>query len=378
MSSYNPLLTILIPTKDRYHTLLPLCRYLESKKGDFEVIISDNSIDNSEHIKQLSELSSKFVYLHTSKKLSMRENCENGLKYANGKYITMLGDDDGIIIGTSLECISFLEKNNLDYALSPACKYMWPNLQTRLFGKKNYGILRDCDYLTDIIRVNSAVELRKVASNGASKIDNLPRFYQGIVKTKYLKDSLKKYGSIFLASMPDMSSSALLATQTEYGVKYNKPFIVNGVSSKSGGGLGAAGKHKGKLENGYGLSKIDLSEWPTQVPRFWSGGTVWASSFYITLSKIKGVETAPFNESALLAYCLVFHPKLLLNTDIGFFKRNLTISCVKHIYKQLKKRVIALFSNLCFFIFHPDSKDNNINNIFDALIHIEKRMSENR
>ncbi|WP_084144447.1 glycosyltransferase [Ferrimonas kyonanensis] len=369
MINERPLLTVLIPTKNRYYTLLPLCSYLQSKEGDFEVVITDNSSDNSEYIGFFNELDSRFKYLYEPRTLTMRENCERGVNIARGKYITMLGDDDGIIIDNAIECISYLESNHLDFALSPACKYLWPNLKTRIFGTKSYGILRDCDYLSEKIRINSRDELKKVARYGGTKIIDLPRFYQGIVKTKFLHDSMKEFGTILLASMPDMSSSVLLAKKTEFGVKYDMPFIINGVSSNSGGGLGARGKHKGKLEDGYGLSRKDIEEWPNNVPRFWSGGTVWAASFQITLSKVEKDSDVLLNESALAAYCIVFHHKLALSLGKPFLKKNLSLGLIGEVSTQISHRLASLVRNFLFYSFKV--KNRNINNIKDAIISIE-------
>ncbi|EHH0747221.1 glycosyltransferase family 2 protein, partial [Vibrio vulnificus] len=278
MINASPLLSIVIPTRNRYRTLLPLCEYLLSREGDFEIIISDNSDSNDEFLSFLKEKRhDKVNYIYSNVALSMRDNCERGIKLAKGEFITMIGDDDAIIIDSALMCINDMKLKGLDFALSNDCKYLWPNLKTKLFGTKSFGVLREFKLTKHSEIIDAKNALKEVADQGGVTIGNMPRLYQGIVKTSYVKQSISENGSIFLASMPDMSSSTLLATKLNKGIRYKIPLIVNGVSSNSGGGLGAAGKHKGELSQGYGLSHKDIEEWPDNVPNFWSGGTVWAA-----------------------------------------------------------------------------------------------------
>jgi len=365
----NPKLTILIPTKDRYNTLKPLCKYLNEKEGDFQVIISDNSSDNSPMNEFIKVLNDKFIYIHEHAPLSMRDNCDRGIHLASGQYITMIGDDDGVILDNIFSCIETLDAENMDFALSQNCKYMWPNLKVRLFGKKNYGLLRHFDKKDKNEIIFSKNELAKVADLGGVSIGNLPRLYQGLVKTKYLKESIEKYKTMFLAPMPDMSSSTLLGAITNKGIIFHTPFIINGVSSKSGGGLGAAGKHKGTLEQGYGLTEKDVKEWPNNVPKFWSGGTVWASSFLITLNKMNVLDTIKFNDKALISYCIVFHYKLILAMNEDNITRNMSLTLFLKVCSKFKQRFLSLINNFNYYTF---SKKNKFNDIYEVLNFIEK------
>ncbi|OOE49847.1 glycosyltransferase family 2 protein, partial [Salinivibrio kushneri] len=366
MTNTQPLLSVVIPTKNRYRTLLPLCEYLLEKEGDFEVIISDNSDSNDEFMSFSKGRSlEKINYVYSRELLSMRENCEVGLKLAKGEYIAMIGDDDGIIIDSALDCIHKMKSMELDFALSSDCKYLWPDLKTRLFRRKKFGILRFLHILKKDEFLDARKALEDVADRGGVTIGNMPRLYQGIVKASYIMQSIVDNGSIFLAPMPDMSSSTLLATKMSKGIRYKIPFIVNGVSSNSGGGLGAAGKHKGQLNQGYGLSEKDIEEWPDLVPNFWSGGTVWAASYLITLEKLGKAKMVEFNKSSLLAYCLVFQPNLTKEFeryDIKqFLTSNVFIGSLIHIWLRLK----SLIKNCYFYFFNAD--DLNINNSYELL-----------
>lgn len=363
MKIYTKKLSIIIPTKNRYQTLISLCNYLKEKDGSFEVIITDNSENNIEMDSFFRELPSNFTYIYNSKPLSMRENCSIGIERAIGKYISMIGDDDGIVIDNIFKCISVMEMDDYDYALSTDCKYMWPQLQTRIFGTKNYGYLRRIEYKTNHQDVYTSDELDAVYLEGGVTIGKLPRLYQGIVRTKFVHECIEKYGNIFLASMPDMSSSAILATLTEKGFIFNKPIIINGVSSKSGGGLGAAGKHKGSLETGYGLTSKDLAEWPESVPRFWSGGTVWSASFIITLKKANHFDINKLNTHALHAYCLIYHYKLFKAFSKNIDHNKVLVSSVYHAWK----RFTALISNLKFYFFTKKNKFKNIKELIQFI-----------
>lgn len=363
-------LSIIIPTKNRYNTLISLCNYLSECEGSFEVLIADNSDNNSSNIDYFNSLPDNFNYNYSNENLSMRENSLIALEMAQGKYLTMIGDDDGVVISEVFEVIKILDREKLDFALSQDCKYLWPNLKTRIFGSYSYGMLRKYSTSNDYKVIVPKDELDAVYQLGGTTINNLPRLYQGLVRKELVSTLIEKYKTPFLASMPDMSSSVAIATMAGNGIRHNKVFIVNGVSSKSGGGLGAAGKHQGGLTSGYGLTEQDIKEWPAEVPSFWSGGTVWAASFIITLKKLDKFESDKFNQDALKSYCRVFQPKL----SSTFLDYKLNIKYVKSVTYIFRKRLIAFIYNLLFYVM-PKRK---FSNIYKLLNWIEKRHADVR
>lgn len=299
----TPLLTIVIPTKNRQHTLNDLIDYfLSFDLHKIEVIIEDNSDFINQKIINLEN--KHIVYNHTSNPRSMVENCEIAVSRANGCFVTMLGDDDGIDIDLTIDLIT---KKDYDFYLSPNCTYYWPGLKRRIYGARPYGfqwkyaVINSCE-------IDPKKELKRVLNVGGTDILNMPRLYQGVVKREFLEKIKSLTGYYLNAAMPDMSSSAALAIFCEKGYLHSKPFIINGASSNSGGGLGASGKHVGTLENAYGLTAEQVNQWPSEVPRFWTGGTVWSSSFMVTLKKLGRKDLLnDINIQYIYSYIIAYH-----------------------------------------------------------------------
>ena len=90
------LLSIIVPSKNRAMFLKSfVLNYCYCENDEMELIIHDNSDDDSEITNFLKECSSNTVrYFHTNDALSMTENSEMALKYSQGEYVCFMGDDD--------------------------------------------------------------------------------------------------------------------------------------------------------------------------------------------------------------------------------------------------------------------------------------------
>ena len=92
--SNGPLYTIIIPTRDRHDVLeFALQTVLNQTRNNFEVIVMDN-FSSTETLKIVQNACDKRVkHARSSRRLSMSENWEEGLKYVSGDYVFFLGDD---------------------------------------------------------------------------------------------------------------------------------------------------------------------------------------------------------------------------------------------------------------------------------------------
>ena len=96
----SPLLSIIIPTKNRQHT----CLYaIESglllNKTDIEIIIQDCS-DSNKLEKQIIDkfgIDARINYEYTDTKPSMTENWNRAFERSKGLYKCGIGDDDAVL-----------------------------------------------------------------------------------------------------------------------------------------------------------------------------------------------------------------------------------------------------------------------------------------
>jgi len=93
----EPFFSILLPTRNNAEYIGGAIQtILNQDFDDYELIVSNNnSDDNTEEVVK-SFKSDKLVYVETKKVYPLDRNWNFALFYAKGKYILMIGDDDGV------------------------------------------------------------------------------------------------------------------------------------------------------------------------------------------------------------------------------------------------------------------------------------------
>jgi glycosyltransferase involved in cell wall biosynthesis len=314
----NYLLSIIVPTKDRYYNLKYLVEYFHGL--DFphtELIIQDNSKSGREQLKFSEFLKSlkdqRIVYSYTAEHLSVIENSDRALLNATGYYISFIGDDD-IFSKHIFQLLIEAKEKGVDAVLPAKGSYTWPDVQSKLYGSYLSGklILRPISDNATFLGVEAL--LANVLRLGGTEMKNLPRLYHGIVRRAILDKIWARSGSYFPGPSPDMANAIALCKYVKQYVYTGIPYIISGHSALSAGGMGAKGTHIGEIENFKHLPKDTADKWSTTVPFYWSGTTIYAESLIQALVRMDMVGWMEhFNFNYLYATCLVF--------DRGFSKR---------------------------------------------------------
>jgi glycosyltransferase involved in cell wall biosynthesis len=95
-----PLLSVLLPTRNRLEFLtLALETVRRQDDGDWEIVVSDNDSeqDIAGHLAALGD--ERIRYVRTDSFVPVTDNWNNALAHATGRYVVMLGDDDGLMPG---------------------------------------------------------------------------------------------------------------------------------------------------------------------------------------------------------------------------------------------------------------------------------------
>jgi glycosyltransferase involved in cell wall biosynthesis len=307
----RPLLSIVIPTKNRYDYLkFMLNSILSNKSLLFEVIVQDNSNDNSDFLSFLANNNdSRFIYSYEKEWLSVIENCDRGVSLANGLYVCMLGDDDGILIDNSLKLLEILKENSIDAAIVDPIIYTWPDVGHAVWKDAMTGKAFLSKYSSQFKKLNTKQELNTVLYKGASfGLMKLPKVYHGFVKKSKLDELWDKVNSYFPGPSPDMANAVGLTAVIDSHVHASFPTIISGFSKKSTAGQGGLKKHHGKIESQAHLPKDTASNWCEKIPFYWSGPTIYSESAVQAL-KATGRETEKINFAYLYACCLVYEPE---------------------------------------------------------------------
>lgn len=305
----TPLLSIIIPTKNRYTYLESCLRSIavHYNRSEVEIIITDNSTVKQE-IEAL-KLFSNIKYSYTEKPISQVENFESALEKVTGKYVTMIGDDDGIS-DLLLVVVDYMVRKGINALNSPFVSYYWPDVISKNPINNFSSKLFLNNYQYNIVKIDAKVERDKCLSMGATSLCNLPKMYYGIIKKEILDKVKNETGYYFPGPSPDMANAFSVSHYASNFVYFDAPLFIAGNSAKSAAGMGLAGKHVGVIKDHPQLPSDCYLYWSKEVPEYWSGPTIWAESALQSIKKSSNKELIKqFNFPRLYASCLTFNPE---------------------------------------------------------------------
>lgn len=311
------ILSIVIPTKNRYSTLLPVVKaLLDWPDADFEVVVQDNSTNNTPIQPLLKERSNdkRFRYFYVSRTMTAPENCDLAIKNAQGEYVCFIGDDDGVA-HASLTLTRWMKDAGVDSAYSNFALYSWPDLEDKNYGFAFSGQLHVVPYGSAFCLLDALTELKNLLHDGALSIRLVPRAYHGFVRKSSLDRLFNHTGTYFPGPVPDMANAVGLVPFVKKHIFADYPFIMAGASSHSMAGKGALKKHAGSLQNEKSLPPETEANWSEILPKYWSAQTIWAESALKALQKVGLKDLATeFNLEKNLAACLMYVPKYRTET----------------------------------------------------------------
>lgn len=312
-----PLLSIIIPTRNRQkYAISAITSILNISAPELELVVQDNSNSNDlkEYIRNnISD--TRLRYNYTSTPLSFIDNFDAAVSLASGKYLCLIGDDDGVN-PEIIKATHWADMNDID-ALKPtvSASYLWPEsgVPSTLFAKASIsGVFKIRPFSGKVIRPDPEVEMRKVVQSGGLKYleTEIPRLYHGIVKRKCLNEVREKTGAFFGGLSPDIFIALVLANFTKSVVSIDYPLTIAGVCKSSGSADSVTGKHVGNLEDAPHFRYRGNYKWSDIIPRFYSAETIWADSTMAALKTLGRDDLLrDFNLPLLAACCVATHPK---------------------------------------------------------------------
>lgn len=309
----KPLLSIVVPTKNRYEYLTYLVDLFLSIPDDrIELIVQDNSDTQSiEFLDKLEKNYDKRIkYFYNSEHISIVENCDKAILNSTGDYVSMIGDDDGFIPNI-VEVTEWMKENRFNALRSYKPTYYWPGQQSNYLSNDSTGVLEFKDWKDDSYQSMSTKEgLMNTLKKGGTTMANLPCVYHGIVKRSILNEIFLQTKSFFPGPSPDMANAIALTQVIDSFIYTNYPIFISGVSPKSAGGSGVMHKHIAKIEDVKHLPIDTVLCWDKRVPKYWTGSTIYAESVIKTLEAFNNIEALKaFNYNYLYAWISIFNMK---------------------------------------------------------------------
>lgn len=306
----RPLLSIIIPTKDRYNTLGCIVKGLIPFLSNLtEIVIQDNSTDNSGY-HDLKIESDLVNYYYTKDAIPISENTILAIENAKGEYLLFIGDDD-FVSPCIEEIVQNIKAIDIDCLIYNAGYYWWNSVK---FAKKNYYqdskllLINSKTLSMNIQFYNSKLQLKQVLKRGAVDYSGLPRLYHGIVKRDILDLLKARQGTYLIGSCPDMSFAISLSLLLDKYAYMDYPVTVFGASKGSGGGMTASKKHYSKIEDAKFLRSDIIEKWDTHIPLIWSQKTIYPQTTHEVLTAFN--SDYAINYKAFYVAMLFYEPYL--------------------------------------------------------------------
>jgi glycosyltransferase involved in cell wall biosynthesis len=312
---FRPLLSVVIPTRNRVKyvksTILSILSFAYSK---IELIIQDNSDTDELHVWINENISdTRLKYNYVSSPLSFVGNFEKAVSLANGEYICLIGDDDGIN-PEIITVVEWLKQENID-SLSThiSANYVWENsgVPVTKFTKVTGGVLSLATTDYQLSQSDLEKQLYLFFLNGCHNYlkFGLPKLYHGIVKKACLEKVKEITGNYFGGLSPDIFASITISLVAKKVYTTNYPITISGVCGESASIIeGLLKNNSKKVEDAPHLRNRGKYEWSNLVPYVYTVETIWADS---AIAAVKAMKAEKFlkkiNVAKLSAYCIHYN-----------------------------------------------------------------------
>lgn len=329
----KPLLSIVVPTKDRYKYLKSLIELIGSfNTNSIELIIQDNTVDNEEILTFIKKDNSFLKYFHNSEQISISKNSDLAILNSSGEYICFLGDDDGVT-RFIIDAVNWMKENDVDVLVPSEISYFWPDFVNSITGDIS-GTLSFKPFSKTFKNLSPLDSLNNIIDLGFINRGELPLVYHGIVKREVLQKIFNIGGTFFPGASPDIANGVALSLLASSYLRMDFPLIISGASRSHGAGIRNLKKKVADLDDLVFLPQGTKKNWEKEIPKVWTGETIWADSAIKALrymNRLDLIEKVNFEH--LLAWFTCMNPTLWR------LSLNLSTNKVFHIV-----RVIFLFS----------------------------------
>ena len=365
----NKLLSIVVPTKNRYYYLkylIQLVKNLDSE--EVEMVIQDNSDDNLDFVSYLDDLSYDFIrYDYIKGQIPMAINSDKAILNSTGEFVCFLGDDDGTT-SFILDCAKWMKKNGVEAVKSAQINYYWPDITQGTQKTSSSAAIDFLPFTGKVKYVSPRKELMHVLKEGIPNRGKMPLVYHSIVRRDVLDKVYKKTGSFFPGNSPDISNAVALSLVVDKYAIIDYPLAFSGWSMYHGGGVHATGK-KGHPEiNEVPWFRSDAeSNWDKKIPRIASGSMIWADS---AISALKNMGMDIFYKE--INFSKLYAQFTLDNPTYSAYVNEVCVDKVSYKYEFVKaylsKYLNALLRRIGWVtgIKTKHRTVNNINNIIEA------------
>ena len=231
--------TVIIPTRERSDTLRYCLKTVVAEDYEnLEIIVSDNDSKDDTRDIVLSVNDPRIRYINTGRRVSMSENWEYALSNVGSGWVTVLGDDDGLIPGALAKVNSIVHETCTRMVRSNGGIYLWPSSSL-----SDRALLRFCTK-QGYQELRTGETERKVLY-GLVPYNSLPMLYNGgFVDVAVINEIRRRSGKVFHSMTPDVYSGFAISRVINTYILAHEPLALSGTSRHSNGACNLSNKQK--------------------------------------------------------------------------------------------------------------------------------------
>jgi glycosyltransferase involved in cell wall biosynthesis len=341
----EPLLSIAIATRNRIpYAISAIDSILAIPDDRLELVVQDNSDSRElESYVKSNIKDSRFRYRYTPPPFSSIDNFNAVIDLAQGEYVCMIGDDDGINPDI-LKAARWARKYNYDsLSIKTSSFYLWPDtgLSSTAFTKVEGGSLSIQQFTGKVLESEPEKELRSLLKNGGLYyLDyKLPKIYHGLVRRSCLNEVKNITGNYFAGLSPDIYGSVSLSCVVDRVAYVDYPLTIAGHCRVAEETHHIKNAHLRPLSQAPHFRDRGEYKWSELVPEIFIGEAIWVDS---AIAALKDMGRDDLIRELNL-------PKLAAHCTGGY--SGITYSSLSAMYKGLRlTRKSIVFGTLQFAV----------------------------
>ncbi len=233
----TPRFSIVIPTRERSHTLEHTLTTCLAQEGDFEVVVSDNW--SGPRTRELVEGRGdpRVRYVRTPASLAMTDSLEFAVSHARGEYVIIQGDDDGLLRHALVTIEKIIDETRTSVLRWESAVYNWPDVSNAHFRADTILLpLAQTRAGHDLQACDSRRATRAVAA-GSAHYSELPVIYNAVIRRDLFDRLRARTGRVFKTRTPDVYVAFAVAALVDTFHSLRAPL---GVCGRSGASTGVA------------------------------------------------------------------------------------------------------------------------------------------
>ena len=230
-----PQFSVCIPAYRNPATLEACLRTVLDQPGDdYEIVVSDDQ--GPPGIRALVERLAqpdRIRYLRTPQRLGLRGNFEHCVTHSRGRYVTILGDDDGLCRNALDVARTLLASAQPDVFFWFPHIYWWPDA---LLPHKRWMVyVRAYAQKARLVNAREYVDRFFDDPRNLWLFERLPSIYNGFVCRDLLERIRHRIGGYFYDEVADVSSGIVNGIMATSAALVERPLSIRGLSGSSSG-----------------------------------------------------------------------------------------------------------------------------------------------